>query len=90
MPTYVISKCALNHPSEVAGRIDAGRVAVERALSPRIFYTLVNPRGKWAWTFQCYALESSNRAAETAVCCFREGWVSVSIEIPISVDVTWM
>lgn len=33
---------------------------------------------------------SSNRAAETAIFCFREGRVSVSIEIPISVVVTWM
>lgn len=35
-PIHVISRCALNHLSAVAGKIDVGRVGVERARS-RIF-----------------------------------------------------
>lgn len=69
--------------------MDPGKAGVERTFSPGIVYTSVNRGRGWTWTFQCYAL-SSDRAAETAVCCFREGRVSVSIEIPISVVVTWM
>ena len=39
-PIHVISRCALNHLSGVAGKTDAGRVGVERARS-RIFIHLL-------------------------------------------------